>query len=72
MAPAGTPDIMAFTTAQSCWNHREECGSDIVFIEVKAPGQRASEIQLQTMQELERHGARTLVAHSVEEVEKWI
>lgn len=67
MARAGTPDIMAFRQRGNRFRFVE-----LLFIEVKVPGNKPTPLQQAVMEELEEHGARCIVAHSVEEVEEAI
>lgn len=72
MNKAGTPDIMAFKN-KDCPNL--ECGYpivDLLFIEVKRPGNKATPLQTEVMKELEEYGATCIVAHSVDEVENYL
>ena len=72
MNKAGTPDILAFKPG-GCdpaeygqdWVHAE-----LLFIEVKRPGKKATPLQLATMRELTKYGARCIIATSVEDLEK--
>ena len=58
----GTPDIIAF---------KDIHGSvDLMFIEVKVPGNKPTLLQTIKMQELEEHGAKCYVIHSLEELEE--
>lgn len=66
MNRAGTPDIMAFKDKGCC---NEESYIDLLFIEVKVPGNKPTPLQTAVMEELSDHGARCIVAHSIEEVE---
>ena len=74
MNEVGTPDIMAFRRfVRTCDVH--SIGTlhlDLLFIEVKRPGNKPTLHQKMKMRELESFGARCLVAHSVEEVEEAI
>lgn len=67
MNRAGTPDIMAFKT--SIVSEAKIRMLDLLFIEVKRPGKKPTPLQIEVMKEMEEHGARCIVAHSVEEVE---
>lgn len=71
MNKAGTPDIMAFApkhfSVNKEWAPVELV--DLLFIEVKRPGKKPTELQRMKMEELESFGARCIVAHSVEEME---
>jgi hypothetical protein len=75
---AGTPDVMAFkrldprVVGQAGRLRATEPKLDLLFVEVKRPGNPPTETQIRVMKELEEHGARCLVAHSVEEVEEAI
>lgn len=66
LLPAGTPDLMAFKPD----NHAESEGVKLVFIEVKVPGNKPTLLQKLKMEELEDHGARCIVAHSLEELQE--
>lgn len=75
LAEVGTPDLMAFKG----YLRRLDDGfggeilhsdAQVLFIEVKRPGNKPTIHQEHKMRELESFGARCLVAHSVEEVEK--
>ena len=70
LAEVGTPDLMAF---REVWfENRMYRATELFFIEVKRPGKLPTLHQKVKMQELEEHGARCIVAHSVEEVEEAI
>lgn len=60
MGVAGMPDVFALKDGL------------LIGVEVKRPGKKATELQEQMLKELENHGGRTIIAHSVEEVEQWI
>jgi hypothetical protein len=67
---AGAPDIMAFKLTVDSWM----CTSqheilDLLFIEVKRPGNKPTALRKAVMAELESFGARSIVAHSMQEVE---
>lgn len=72
MGEAGTPDLMAF---RKIWlgdvflNARPGV-TDLLFIEVKRPGKKPTFNQEQMMKLLEEKGARGLVIHSLEELQK--
>jgi hypothetical protein len=68
MSRAGTPDVMAFKPSLIITRSRN-WPVDLLFIEVKTPGNKATPLQTEVMKELEAHGARCIVAHSIEEVE---
>ena len=61
---AGTPDLMCFKYS------KDQANTDLVFIEVKVPGNKPTEVQVRKMKELEAHGARTMVVHSLEELQE--
>ena len=63
LAPAGTPDIMAFKPAY-------EGGVDLYFIEVKRPKGKLTFFQEHKIKELEQYGAQCFVAYSIEEVQE--
>lgn len=67
--PVGTPDLMAFKTERV----ETPKGDTVIqtrlyFIEVKVPGNKPTRMQTIKMQELINHGAKCIVAHSVEEL----
>ena len=79
MTKAGTPDILAFREVEEKRQpvHPVDFGypitdtyTQLLFIEVKRPGNKPTILQSQVMQELEEHGARCFVATSVEDVEQ--
>lgn len=73
MNRAGTPDIMAFKSAPLSFDLQKNYAAPsvhLLFIEVKRPGNKPTALQNAVMAELEEHGARCLVAHSVEELEE--
>jgi len=57
MLPAGTPDVLAIKDGRA------------VFVEMKRPGKRPTALQAMTMDTLTQHGARCLVATSVEDLQ---
>lgn len=83
LSDPGTPDILAFGQKE---NYSTTSGSTIgiislsiplsyhplnlYFIEVKRPGGKVTELQRQKMEELERFGAKCLVIHSLEELQR--
>jgi hypothetical protein len=70
MMKAGTPDLMAF---RPLIHTNVDCGRktiDLIFIEVKVPGNKPTILQQEVMKELEEYGARCLVIHSVDELEE--
>lgn len=82
MSRAGTPDVLAFRRKplelKGGWLPASTPKGlfidipHILFIEVKTPGNKPTALQAEVMEELEKHGARCIVAHSVEEVEEAI
>lgn len=66
----GTPDIMAFKAAFATRTIHVAGEVDLVFIEVKVPGKLPTPLQVNKMVELIRHGARCLIARSVEELQE--
>ena len=56
LAPPGTPDLYALKKGKS------------VFIEVKIKGNKLTFYQEQMLDELERHGAQTIIAYNLEDV----
>jgi hypothetical protein len=62
----GTPDLMAFKWCEDEPNCGK--GAHLLFVEVKRPGKKATDIQKAKMEELERYGARCLVATSIEDL----
>lgn len=68
--PAGTPDLMAFKALYN--NDGGRIGTNLYFIEVKAPGNKPTRLQLLKMEELEQKGARCFVAYSLEDIQKYI
>lgn len=63
----GTPDIFAFRN--SCKESQTGCGDvNLLFVEVKVPGNKPTVLQLMRMRELEEHGAQCVVASSVEDL----
>lgn len=66
LSPAGTPDLMAFRESLDF----ESKDTQLIFIEVKTPhNPNPTFSQDQKMMELEEHGAKCLVIHSLEELE---
>jgi hypothetical protein len=71
----GTPDLIAFKQYQGkldcikCDNPVGGLYTDLVFIEVKRPGNKPTALQKAKMEELEEYGARCIVATSVEDLE---
>lgn len=58
LAEKGTPDVMGFKYGQ------------VLFVEVKRPGKKATLLQEMKMRELEEYGAKCLVATCIEDLEK--
>lgn len=75
-AEAGTPDVLAFQGYQCGVCEGEDydgdCSTELLFVEVKKPGNHPTFLQEQKMKELEEHGARCIVVHSVVELEEKI
>jgi hypothetical protein len=74
MAKTGTPDIMAFKKPLMSFRGKGqsydiEGNTVLFFFEVKVPGNKPTLFQTEKMKELEEHGAKCFVVHSVEEVE---
>lgn len=68
---AGTPDLMAFKDIEYKCGHDTHVQTDLVFVEVKTPqNPKPTDIQERKMHELEEHGARCIVAHSLEELQE--
>lgn len=67
LAAKGTPDIMAF---KKCPMNFGEEDVHLFFIEVKRPGKKATFNQEHMMKELEAHGAKCIIATSVEDLEE--
>jgi hypothetical protein len=66
---AGTPDIMAFKEIVClCVNHETNHDLKLYFIEVKRPGKKATPLQIEKMKELEKYGARCIVATCIEDL----
>ena len=57
MLPAGTPDVLAIKDGRA------------LFVEMKRAGAKPTVLQAMTMDTLSRHGARCLVATSVEDLQ---
>ena len=75
LAPAGTPDLMAFKKALFGVNVEDVepipyVGPSLYFIEVKVEGNKPTLLQTVKMQELEEYGAKCLVIHSLEELQE--
>ena len=70
LAEVGMPDLMAFRSADRGIKDYFEL-TQLLFIEVKTPqNPKPTFAQEQKMTELQEHGARTLVIHSLEELEE--
>lgn len=75
LSEKGTPDLMAFRmihekillTGKGA-HSIDRTRTQLLFIEVKRPGKRATVIQSAKMQELEEYGALCFVATSIEDV----
>lgn len=77
MSATGTPDIMAFKQVKQLMEKHEnyeivklEPGVNLLFIEVKRPGNKPTPAQTMMMEELTAYGARCIVATCIEDVEK--
>jgi len=69
LSPVGTPDIMAFKDfSDPERNYVRQL--ELIFIEVKVPGNKPTVLQNRKMEELESFGARCFVTHSQEELEE--
>ena len=60
MGVAGMPDVFALKDGF------------LIGVEVKRPGKKPTDIQERMMKELREHGAGTVVATSVEDVERYL
>ena len=69
LAEVGMPDLMAFRSADRGIKDYFEL-TQLLFIEVKVPGNKPTFLQIRKMKELEEFGARCIVIHSLEELEK--
>ncbi len=70
----GTPDIMAFKSRKSnlftdVLIHPSWKEVELLFIEVKRPGNKPTQIQKAKMKQLEEYGALCIVATSLEDLE---
>src|SRR3990167_833882 len=75
LAEVGMPDLMAFRRYGDLGVKVKSLIDDasvLVFIEVKVPGDKPTFAQEHKMEELREHGARTIVAHSLEELEEYL
>ncbi len=73
LADKGTPDLMAFKSVLAPMSPVHVIATlqtRLVFVEVKRPGKKATDLQLAKMEELEKHGARCFVADSIESLEE--
>lgn len=70
LAPAGTPDLMAFKKITFMDGGENSC-VELIFIECKVPGNKPTLYQKEMMKQLEKHGAKCLVIHSREELESY-
>ncbi len=70
LAARGTPDIMAFKKYPGL--SISDKGVDLFFLEVKIPGKKPTPAQEMMMAELCNFGAKCLVIHSLEELQKEI
>lgn len=65
---AGTPDLMAF---KEVMDHSVPNGIrriELLFVEVKVLGNKPTPLQTAKMEELTEHGARCIIAHSLDEL----
>lgn len=67
---AGTPDLLAFSKPYADCDCQMPAEVRLLFIEIKRPKQEPTVTQALKMEELETYGARCVVVHSVEELEK--
>lgn len=65
----GTPDIMAFKIIENPLSSGRFSTVDLLFVEVKRPGNKVTILQEAKMKELEGYGARCKVATSIEDIE---
>lgn len=80
LGEAGTPDLMAFKKINYANYYDEDLASEVsiiepclLFIEVKTPkNPTPTFLQKQKMKELEEHGARCMVVHSLKELKEGI
>lgn len=75
LAVRGTPDLLAFKKVlrQATPAHQIMVENiDLLFVEVKRMGNKPTFAQEQMMQNLTEKGARCLVIHSIEELEKFL
>lgn len=66
LSEPGTPDLLAFRKCECCIM---KMSVDLLFIEVKRPGNAATALQTAKMKELEAYGAKCITIHSIEELE---
>jgi len=68
LSKKGTPDLLAFRgILEPKYNYVK-----LIFIEVKLPKKKPTPEQEEMMKELEFYGAKCFVAHSVEELDKFM
>lgn len=65
MLPAGTPDTVAFRPHPTCPG-----AVQMVFVEYKSPGKKATVMQEVKMEELRTYGATCVVVSSLEDLEQ--
>lgn len=73
MAEKGTPDMLAFRELISLVVPPRIVSmktTNMIFIEVKRPGNKPTFLQKLKMEELERYGAKCIVASSIEDLQK--
>ena len=71
---AGTPDIVAFRKIfmpVSPVHMLEAKQLQLIFVEVKVPGNKPTLLQREKMKELEEYGAVCIVAHGIEDLENY-
>lgn len=70
MARTGTPDIMCFKNIEEEGSYHHNGCVNLLFIEVKRPGNKPTFAQEQMMKELEEKGGQCYVIHNLEELQK--
>jgi len=67
---AGTPDVQALRKAPACDGDTQPY-TEVLYIEVKRPGEKPTEVQLAQHERLrEKGGARVIVATSWEDIDR--
>lgn len=69
LAERGTPDILAFKKTGDWYNYKPVVR--IIFVEVKRPGNKPTDLQEMKMRELKEFGAECFVATSVEDLQTY-